>query len=127
MNRAGFCSDRAFHGIGLTAVAAVLMVATAGCQHRGEQSPRGALLVGIPAEAVMVREVSNRAVYRVQQPGRLYLYNVTRGRMVEQYPVRAGQQLAVDTNRGRAMLDGQAVLWGKLKAGDTYRIYLLPD
>ena len=114
-------------GAAVAAVGAVLIVAAAGCQPRKEGVTGGMSRAGVPAGAAKVQEVSGRAVYPVRQPGRIYLYNLTRGRTVGQYAVRSGQRFGVDARWGRATLDGYEVSWGKLKAGDTYEIYLLPD
>jgi hypothetical protein len=61
--------------------------------------------------------------YTSADQGRVFLYDVNQDRVVGRYELRRGQRLAVDAAAGRATVDGNEVLVGKLKGGSTYRIY----
>ena len=121
------CSCRTRGGLVLALFVPAVLAAAAGCQSSGEKTGGGVLRAGLPPKAEMVQEGSNQIVYSADRPGRIYLYDVTRDQVVERYQVRPGQRFAVDAAAGRATLAGNEVSTGKLKAGDTYQIYFLPD
>lgn len=98
----------------------------AGCESSGNGGS-GVLRAGIPPKAEMIREGSDQIVYTPDRAGRIYLYDVTRDQMVDRYQVRANQRFAVDARAGRATLEGNEVSVGKLRGGDQYAIYFLPD
>lgn len=82
---------------------------------------------GLPPQAVRVQEGTDQLVYVPEQSGRVYLYNQSTDQVIERLQVRGNQRFAVDSKAGRATLDGNEVSVGKLRGGDTYRIYFLAD
>ncbi len=109
-------------------IAGVLVISSlffaVGCESSGD---KGVLRSGIPPRAMSVQEGSGQIVYSADQPGRIYLYNVSDDQVVERYQIRKGQRFAVDARLGRATLDSNEVSVGKLKKGATYSIYFLPE
>jgi hypothetical protein len=98
----------------------------AGCHSHGG-SGRSVLRAGLPPKAQLVQEGSDQLVYEPNQAGRLFLYDTSNDKVVERYQVRMGQRFAVDAKAGRATLAGNEVSIGKLRGGNRYQVYFLPD
>lgn len=116
---------RSISVVSLVASALLSLGVIAGCQSSGGGDGGGMLRAGIPPEAQRVSEGSGQMTYTSEEPGRVFLYDVNQDRVVGRYELRRGQRLAVDAGAGRATVDGNEVLVGKLKGGGTYRIYFL--
>ena len=109
----------------------VLGTLLAGCKASvGSPSSKngtGILRAGLPPSAKMVSEGPSQLTYTPEEPGTIYLYNVTQDRKLGQFQVRRGQRFAMDGVAGRATLDGNELRIAETKKNDTYQIYFQPD
>ena len=107
----------------LLAAAFAPVLLAMGCQSSGEGG--GMLKAGLPPSAERVSEGSGQLSFVPEEEGRVFLYDVNEDRVAGRYEMRKGQRLAVDASAGRATVDGNEVLVGQLKGGNSYRIYFL--
>jgi hypothetical protein len=113
--------------MGVLPLFAGAVLALSACQATGDGRGGGSLQAGIPPRAEMVQEGTGQLVYTAESPGRIYLYDVGRDRIIERYQVRSGQRVAVDARAGRVTLDGNEVTTGRMRGGAAYQLYFLPD
>lgn len=105
---------------------------SAGCQSGrsgggGADDSTGTLRAGLPLKARLVVDAGSELDYTAANPGRVFLYDATRDRTVGRYHLNQGQRFIVDARAGRATVDGNEVLTGEVKAGNTHKLYFMPD
>ena len=103
---------------------------SAGCQSGrsgGGHDSTGTLRAGLPPRAQLVVDAGSELDYTAANPGRVFLYDATRDLTVARYQLNQGQRLVVDARAGRATVDGNEVLTGEVKAGNTHKLYFMPD
>ncbi|HEV2295948.1 MAG TPA: hypothetical protein VGR35_19035 [Tepidisphaeraceae bacterium] len=105
----------------------VIGVALAGCQssRRGGDGT-GILRSGIPPAAKTVAEGQTQLTYTPEEPGQVYLYDMTQDRVIGRFHLRRGQRFAMDGLAGRATIDGNEVRIGETKRNSNYQVYFLP-
>ena len=110
-----------------TAVACVLGLAFAtGCQSSGRSSGEGGILrAGIPPAATVVAEGSTQLTYTPEEPGQVYLYNMTEDRVIGRFYMRRGQRFAMDGVAGRATIDGNEVRIAETKKNGSYQVFFI--
>ena len=112
-----------------TAVACVLGLAVAtGCQSSGQRSGEGGgiLRAGIPPAATVVAEGSTQLTYTPEEPGQIFLYNMTEDRVIGRFYMRRGQRFAMDGVAGRATIDGNEVRIAETKKNGSYQVFFIP-
>ncbi len=102
----------------LASGAAALALTLAAC----ESTPMSAK---IPATANQVASAKGTTTYRTSDPGMLYIYDKTWNKIVYAGEVRADQNVQVDTEHNRIVIDARPVVeQASLGWGDDYQIYL---
>jgi len=82
---------------------------------------------GIPSGARLVREVDSRGgvSYKTPHDGRLYVYDVDSRRVVWSGTMRDGERFTIDSQNGRASIEGQSVINRDLSPDHQYRLYFV--
>ena len=82
---------------------------------------------GVPSGARLVREVDSRGgvSYKTPHDGRLYVYDVDSRRMVWSGAMRDGERFTIDSQNGRATIEGQSINNRDLNADHQYRLYFV--
>jgi len=82
---------------------------------------------GIPSGAGLVREVDTNGGVSFKTPhdGKLYVYDVDAKRVIWSGFMRDGERFQIDSNSGRANIDGQSVINRDLNPDHRYRLYFL--
>ena len=82
---------------------------------------------GIPSGARLVREVDTNGGVSFKTPhdGKLYVYDVDAKRVIWSGFMRDGERFQIDSNSGRASIDGQSVTNRDLNPDHRYRIYFV--
>ena len=109
----------------------VLGALFAGCKASmgspSSENGTGILRAGLPPSAKLVSEGRAQLTYTPEEPGTLYLYDVTQDRKIGQFLVRRGQRFAMDGVAGRATLDGNELRISEPKKNDSFQIYFQAD
>ena len=82
---------------------------------------------GIPSGARLVREVdTNSGVsYKTPHDGKLYVYDVDSKRVLWSGTMRDGERFTIDSQNGRATIDGQSVINRDLNPDHRYHLYFV--
>jgi hypothetical protein len=100
----------------------------AGCQSsgRGDSGGTGILRAGLPPAATVVAEGQTQLTYTPEEPGQVYLYDMSQDRVIGRFHLRRGQRFAMDGVAGRATIDGNEVRIAETKKNGNYQVYFLP-
>jgi len=84
---------------------------------------------GIPTGAKLVREVdTNGGVsYKAAHDGKLYVYDVDSRRVAWSGTVRDNERFTIDSQNGRATINGENVQNRDINPDHQYRLYFLED
>ena len=100
-----------------------------GCQSSGQRDGEGGgiLRAGVPPSATVVAEGSTQLTYTPEEPGQIFLYNVTTDRVIGRFYMRRGQRFAMDGVANRATIDGNEVRIAETKKNATYQVFFTPS
>ncbi|MDQ3439886.1 MAG: hypothetical protein M3478_06000 [Planctomycetota bacterium] len=114
--------------IGMTLACVLGSALSIGCQSSGQRDGEGTgiLRAGLPPGATVVAEGSTQLTYTPEEPGQVYLYNMTQDRVLGRFHLRRGQRFAMDGVSGRATIDGNEVRIAETKKNGSYQVYFLP-
>jgi len=84
---------------------------------------------GIPTGAKLVREIdTNGGVsYKAAHDGKLYVYDVDSKRVLWSGNIRDNERFTIDSQNGRATLNGESVSNRDLNPDHQYRLYFIED
>jgi hypothetical protein len=115
--------------VGLTLACVLGLAVVAGCESSGQSNGDGGggiLRAGLPPSATVVAEGSTQLTYTPEEPGQVFLYNMTQDRVLGRFNLRRGQRFAMDGVAGRATIDGNEVKIGETKKNANYQVFFLP-
>jgi hypothetical protein len=114
--------------VGLTLACVLGVAVVAGCESSGQSNGEGGgiLRAGLPPSATVVAEGSTQLTYTPEEPGQVFLYNMTQDRVLGRFNLRRGQRFAMDGVAGRATIDGNEVKIGETKKNASYQVFFLP-
>jgi hypothetical protein len=79
----------------------------------------------IPANASQVAAANGTTTYRTSDSGKIYIYDKTWNKLVYAGDVLANQDVQVDTEHSRVVIDGRPVVEQiSLGSGDKYQFFL---
>ncbi len=81
---------------------------------------------GIPGGSRLVDENKNQLVFTATEPGTLYLHDQGANRVILEQPLTPGQQFALDSRAGKAMLDGKELAIKDLQPLAVYQLFFKP-
>jgi hypothetical protein len=99
------------------AFATVLLVILSGCADRP---------MSVPSSATLMTEGSNRASFRTQHFGRVYITDETDKRILYQGDVDNGEMVEVNSVDDRIMVGGRTVSERAMDDNHQYRIFFEP-
>jgi len=113
--------------IGMTLACVLGLAVVTGCQSSGKSNGDGTgiLRAGIPPAATVVAEGSTQLTYTPEEPGQIFLYNVTEDRVIGRFYMRRGQRFAMDGISGRATIDGNEVRIAETKKNGSYQVFFI--
>jgi hypothetical protein len=113
--------------IGMTLACVLGLAVVTGCQSSGKSNGDGTgiLRAGIPPAATVVAEGSTQLTYTPEEPGQIFLYNVTEDRVIGRFYMRRGQRFAMDGIAGRATIDGNEVRIAETKKNGSYQVFFI--
>jgi hypothetical protein len=84
---------------------------------------------GVPSGAKLAREIdTNGGVsYKAAHDGKLYVYDVDARRVAWSGNIRDGERFTIDSQNGRATLNGENVQNRDINPDHQYRLYFLED
>ncbi len=84
---------------------------------------------GVPSGAKLAREIdTNGSVsYKAAHDGKLYVYDVDSRRVAWSGNIRDGERFTIDSQNGRATLNGENVQNRDINPDHQYRLYFLED
>lgn len=83
--------------------------------------------ITLPRNAKRVTDGRGVLTHTAARDGRVYLYDVDDRTLIDNRPMRRGQEYRVDPDQDKATLDGKKVYDNDLKRDHNHRLYFLAD